>query len=139
MLESPAQREMGLSAGVLDADEPIRTLALSAALEGCPGHIVPMVRRIAENATCPSDTRALAVRVLARTGDQDVVHTLVGLALVRKFRFFPPRIAAKSPAVLAAVAGLASYWNADPRAAEVLARARRHRDVEIRSAANPPA
>ena len=139
MLESPGQRDMGLSAGVLDADETIRTLALSAALEGCPSHVVPMVQRIVEDAACPSETRALAIRVLARTGDQAVVGTLVALALVRKFRFFHRRIAAKSPEVLAAVAGLATHWSADPRAEEVLKRARRHRDFDIRSAASATA
>jgi hypothetical protein len=139
MLESPGQRDMGLSAGVLDTDETIRTLALSAALEGCPSHVVPMVQRVVEDAACSSDTRALAIRVLAKTGDPDIVGPLVRLALVRTFRFLPPRIAAKSPALLAAVAGLAGYWSADPRAAEVLTRARRHRDLDIRSAANPSA
>ena len=139
MLESPAQRHMGLAAGVLDADETIRALALSAALEECPSHVVPMVRRVVEDAACSSETRALAIRVLARSGDQDVVRTLVALALARKFRFFRLRIAAKSPEVLAAVAGLASHWSTDPSAEEVLRRARGHRDFDIRSAANASA
>ena len=139
MLESPGRRELGLSAGVMDADETIRALALSAALEGCPPQVVPMVQRIVEDAACSSATRALAIRVLARSGDPDVVRTLVGLTLVRKFRFFPPRIAAKSPEVLAAVAGLAAHWSDDPRAAEVLTARPGHRDFEIRSAANASA
>lgn len=140
MLESPGRRDLGLSAGVMDADETIRALALSAALEACPRQVVPMVRRIVEDdAACTPETRALAIRVLAKSGDPEVVGTLVGLALVRKFRFLPRRIAAKSPEVLAAVAGLASHWSDDPRAADVLTRARRHRDFEIRSAANTSA
>jgi hypothetical protein len=139
MLESPGRRDEGLSAGVLDSDEAIRGLALTAALEGCPRNVVPTVKRIVEDASCHSATRTLAIRVLARCGIPGVVDTLAGLVLIRKFRFFPRRIAAKSPEVLAAVAGLASHYADDPRAADVLGRARKHRDPEIRSAASVPA
>ncbi|MGH7500060.1 MAG: hypothetical protein ACREL3_14570 [Gemmatimonadales bacterium] len=136
MLESPDRREVGLAVGVMDADEPIRGLALSAALEGCPQEVVTMVQQTVADLHCGAETRALAVRVLARSGDPEVVDTLVGLALVRKFRFLRRRIAAKSPEVVAAVAGLAAHWRDDPRAADVLARARAHRELEIRAAAN---
>jgi HEAT repeat protein len=139
MLETPGRRDVGLAAGMMDADETIRTLALTAALEACPGHVLTLVHRIVEDASCPSETRALAIRVVARSGDPEVVGVLVRLALVRKFRFLRPRVAPKSPVVLAAVAGLAGHWSADPRATEVLARARRHRDFEIRSAASASA
>ncbi len=139
MVESPDRRDVGLSIGVMDSDEAIRGMTLSAALEGCPRHVVPMVERIVHDPNCGSVTRALAVRVLTRTGNPEIVDTLVRLALVRKFPFFRGRIAAKSPEVIAAVAGLASHWSSDPRATDVLSRARRHRDFEIRSAASATA
>jgi hypothetical protein len=135
MLESPGRRDVGLSVGVMDSDETIRTLALTAALEGCPGHALTIVQRIVHDSSCTGETRALAIRVLARSGEPSVVATLVRLALVRKFPFLRRRIAAKSPEVVAAVAGLASHWSTDPRAAEVLSQARHHRDFEIRSSA----
>jgi hypothetical protein len=138
MLESPGRRDVGLSVGVMDSDETIRTLALTAALEGCPGHALTIVQRIVHDSSCTGETRALAIRVLARSGQPAVVATLVRLALVRKFPFLRRRIAAKSPEVVAAVAGLASHWSTDPRAAEVLSQARHHRDFEIRSAATTP-
>ena len=135
LLESPGRRDVGLSVGVMDSDETIRTLALTAALEGCPGHALTIVQRIVRDSSCTGETRALAIRVLARSGEPSVVTTLVRLALVRRFPFLRRTIATKSPEVVAAVAGLASHWNTDSRAAEVLSRARRHRDFEIRSAA----
>jgi hypothetical protein len=138
MLESPGRRDIGLSVGVMDADETIRTLALTAALDGCPGRALTMVQRTVDDASCTAATRALAIRVLARSGEPEVVATLVRLVLVRKFPFLRRRIAARSPEVVAAVAGLASHWSTDPRAAEVLSQARRHRDFEIRSAATAP-
>src|SRR6202008_3828508 len=113
----------------------IRTLALTAALEGCPARALTIVQRIVGDSSCTGETRALAIRVLARSGKSSVVTTLVRLALVRRFPFLRRTIAPKSPEVVAAVAGLASHWSSDPRAAEVLLRARRHRDLEIRSAA----
>ena len=138
MLESPGRRDIGLSVGVMDSDETIRTFALTAALEGCPSTVLRIVQRTADDASCKAETRALAIRVLARSGDPAIVPTLVRLALVRKFPFLQLRIAAKSPEVIAAVAGLANHWSTDPRAAEVLSRAPRHRDFEIRSAATTP-
>ena len=138
MLESPGRRDVGLSVGVMDSDETIRMLALTAALEGCPGHALTIVQRVVGDSSCTPGTRALAIRVLARSGEAAIVATLVRLVLVRKFPFLRKRIAAKSPEVVAAIGGLATHWSTDPRAAEVLLRARRHRDFEIRSAATTP-
>lgn len=135
LLESPGRRETGLLVGVMDADVAIQALALSAALEGCPPEVIPIVQRLAVDPQGPAGTRAMAIKVVARSGDSGVVDVLVDLALARRFRFFR-RIAAKAPEVVAAVAGLAAHWSEDTRAAEVLARARRHRDPEIRAAAS---
>ena len=44
MLESPGRRDVGLPVGVMDSDETIRTLALTAALEGCPRRALTIVR-----------------------------------------------------------------------------------------------
>ncbi len=135
LLESPGRREAGLVVGVMDADTAIRGLALSAALEGCPPEVLPMVQQLTLDPQCPAEMRAMAIKVLARSGDSGVVEVLVDLALARKFRFLR-RIAAKTPEVVAAVAGLAAYWSDDPRAVDVLGRAKRHRDLEIRAAAS---
>ena len=121
--------------GIMDSDETIRSLALTAALEDCPRSIVPTIKRIVDDASGSSAIRTLAIRVFARSGISGAVESLASLALVRKFRFLPRRVAAKSPEVLAAIAGLAAHWSSEPRAAEVLQRARRHRDPEIRAAA----
>jgi hypothetical protein len=135
LIESPGRRDNALSVGIADSDDSIRTLALSAALEDCPRHIVPTVKRIVDDGSGSSAIRTLAIKVFARSGISGAVESLSSLVLVRKFRFLPRRIAAKSPEVLAAIAGLAAHWSSEPRAAEVLQRARRHRDPEIRAAA----
>jgi hypothetical protein len=135
LIESPGRRDSALSVGIADSDDTIRTLALSAALEDCPRHIVPTVKRIVDDGSVSSAIRTLAIKVFARSGISGAVESLSSLVLVRKFRFLPRRIAAKSPEVLAAIAGLAAHWSSEPRAAEVLQRARRHRDPEIRAAA----
>ncbi len=135
MLDSPGRRDTALSGGIMDSDDTIRSLALSAALEECPRHIVPTVKRIVDDPAENSAIRTLAIKVFARSGISGAVESLTSLVLVRKFRFLPRRIAAKSPEVLAAIAGLSAHWSSEPRAAEVLQRARRHRDPEIRAAA----
>jgi hypothetical protein len=54
-------------------------------------------------------------------------------------RWFGRRLASKSPELLAAVAGLASYWRDHPMATEVVSHALQHSDPEIRAAASSPA
>jgi hypothetical protein len=64
-----------------------------------------------------------------------VLDVLVGFA-ARKLPLLGWRIAAKSKESLAALAALARHWSSDPRAAAILARARKHEDAELREAAS---
>jgi hypothetical protein len=50
----------------------------------------------------------------------------------RKLPLLGWRVAAKSKETLAALSALARHWRDDPRAAPLLARAKRHADAEIR-------
>jgi hypothetical protein len=63
-----------------------------------------------------------------------VVDRLIGLCFVGGRWFRRPRIAGKSPVVLAALSGLARHWPNHPRAKAVLELAARHPDEEIRAA-----
>jgi hypothetical protein len=109
-------------------------LALTSALESCPPNAVLAVQAIAVDPKRPSEQRALAARIVTRARTPEALRTLLEVIALRR-RWFLKRMAAKSPELLAALAGLAAHWRDDPAAAEVLFHARQHHDSEIRAAA----
>ena len=110
----------------------------SSDLDSCPPPVLPLVQRIATDPKRPSESRVLAIRVLARSGGSATPEVLRGL-IMHPRRWLGRRLAPKSPELLAALTGLSSYWAQDPAAAEVLAQAREHSDPDIRNAAGAPA
>ena len=138
LLESPAHVLEGVSLGLRDEDDGIALLALRAAMESCPAAAISLVEQIAMSPRRPHEGRVAALRILARSGTPAALKVL--LAHVRHRRgWFGRRLAPKSPELLAALAGLATYWKTDPEATELLAQATQHSDPEIRAAANSTA
>jgi hypothetical protein len=138
LLESPAHVLEGVSLGLRDEDDGIVLLALSATLESCPAETIPLVEQIAMDPRRPPEARVATLRILARTRTPAALQVLLAHARHRR-SWFGRRLAPKSPELLAAVAGLASYWKTDPQATEVLAHAIQHSDPEIRAAASSTA
>ena len=138
LLESPAHAAEGVLLGVGDPDDGIILLALSAAMEVCPREAIPLVEQLAKDPRRPPAVRVATLRLLARTRTPEALKVLLTHARHRR-GWFGRRLAPKSPELLAAVAGLASYWKHEPTASEVLAHALRHSDPEIRAAANSTA
>jgi hypothetical protein len=137
MLESAEHQGRGVVLGVRDADEGIVSLALTAALEACPVEAVPAIRAIALDPRRPSDARVLAIRSLGRSRTPDTLEMLRGLVIQRR-RWLGPRLAPKSPELLAALGALTTYWREDPAASDALSRAQQHSDPDIRVAASAP-
>jgi hypothetical protein len=133
LLGTTRWRTGALVAALEDRDERIRRLGLVAALRQCPSEATRLVEQMVSNPRTEPDVRALGIRVLARAQAGAFLPRLLGLSTSR--RWFGPRLAPKSPEVLAAVSALASYFREDPRAAAVLGQALRHPDPEIRAAA----
>jgi hypothetical protein len=138
LLESPAQVTEGVLLALRDDDEGIVGLALRAALESCPPDAIPLLEAIAMDARRSGEIRVPTLRILARTRTPEALKVLLAQAQHRR-RWFGRRLASKSPELLAAVAGLASYWRDHPMASEVLSHALQHSDAEIRTAASSPA
>ncbi len=138
LLESPAQVLEGVSLGLRDEDDGIVLLSLSAALESCPAEAIPLIERIAMDPRRPPEVRVPTLRILARSRTPAALQVLLAHARPRRI-WFRRRLAPKSPELIAAVAGLATYWKTDPQVTEVLAHAVRHPDAEIRAAANSTA
>jgi hypothetical protein len=134
LLESEGHAKEGILLGLRDADDGIATLAATTALESCPVEGLALVSRLAADDRRMPELRALALRILARTRAPEALRLLLGLAVSRR-RLFGRRLAPKSPVLLAALAGLASFWHDNPSAMEVLLQALQHSDPEIRAAA----
>ena len=135
LLDLPAHRDEGLSRGLADADPGITAVALGAALESCPVVVLPLIERMARDPARLSAHRVMAIRVLARSRTARALESLAGMAVTRTRWLRRQRLAPKSPEVLAAIAGLAAHWPAEPRVQQVLAEADRHTDADIRAAA----
>jgi hypothetical protein len=134
MLDSPEHQVDALTKALADADDGIVKLGLSAALEPCPPKLLPQLRQIAADPKRPSDTRVLAIRIIARSGTPAALALLCDVTMHRR-RWLWRRLAPKSPELLAALSGLATYWRNDPAAGDALARALQHSDPDIRAAA----
>jgi len=113
-------------------------VALRAAFESCPPDAILLLEQIGMDPRRSSVIRVPTLRTLARTRTPEALKVLLAQAQHRR-RWFGRRLPSKSPEVLAAVAGLASYWREHPLATEVLAQALQHPDPEIRAAASLPA
>jgi hypothetical protein len=137
MLDSPQHQAEAVMRGLRDSDEGIVALALAAALESCAPEALSLVHRIAVDAKRPAESRVLAVRILARSKTPETIQVLQDLVVHRR-RWFGPRLAPKSPELLAALSGLAIHWRDHPTAVEVLAQALQHSDPDIRAAASSP-
>jgi hypothetical protein len=137
MLDSPQHQAEAVMRGLRDNDEGIVALALAAALESCASEALSLVQRIAVDAKRPAESRVLAVRILARNKTPETIQVLQDLVVHRR-RWFGPRLAPKSPELLAALSGLAIHWRDHPTAVEVLAQALQHSDPDIRAAASSP-
>jgi hypothetical protein len=134
LLESPPHAAEAVCLGLRDPDDGIVLLALSAALESCPAEAIPLVEQIAMDPRRRPEVRVPTLRILARIRTPAALTVLLAHARHRR-SWFGTRLAPKSPELLAALAGLASHWKNHPRAVELLARALRHSDPDIRAAA----
>lgn len=129
-----AHRDGAILAALADPDEQVVRLALGAAAEACPAAAIPRIARRVTDRELESDLDLLAIKVLATSTDPAALECLLSCVTTGRGWFGGRRLAARSPRLLAALAGLVAHWPADPRAVPVLARANRHPDPAVRNA-----
>jgi len=134
----PAARDEALALGLQDHDPRTLRLALglAVALQSCPDSAVPVLAGRATERALPPDVRTLAVRALGHARAPAALTTLLRLASTGRTLFGREKLPPKSPELLAALAGLASGWQQDPRARALLRRAAGSSDPDIRAAAD---
>ena len=134
----PAARDEALALGLQDHDPRTLRLALglAVALQSCPDSAVPVLAGRATDRALPPDVRTLAVRALGHARAPAALTTLLRLASTGRTLFGREKLPPKSPELLAALAGLASGWQQDPRARALLRRAADSSDPDVRAAAD---
>jgi hypothetical protein len=135
LLRDPRGRAAAIEQALRSPDAPTVRLGLMAAGEGCPRPAVPLLLRLLAEGKLEPALRAVAIRAIAPLEDPAVLDCLVETAVVRGPLSIGRRLAPKSPALMAALAGLAAHWPYHPMAAPILAMAFKQRDWEIREAA----
>ena len=136
LLKQPSRREHGITLGLRDSDDRAVLLALNEASTSCPKSALPIIMNRVDRDDIPAPLRALAIRTVAGVRSPDVVDWVLRFVMIGRKRFFGgERLAPKTPEFLAALGALGAYWRGDPRADKTLARALKHTDPEIRTAA----
>lgn len=137
-LRSGEDRDRALVAALRDPDDATRHLALVAVQHDCPAAATPAVVECARDPGVAADDRVLAIRALGRAGGAAALAAVLAVTDGGHTIFGRPRLAPKSPELLAALAALALTWRHDAAAAEVLGRAAQSSDAEIRAATLVP-
>lgn len=138
MLKEPSMREQALYAGLVDADARVVHMTLLAAAESSPRGVAPLLRDLLTKAEpLDADSRALALRALAPLQTHETVETLLRFVLGGRSIMGKPKLAPKTPEMLAALGGLATHWKNDQRALSVLMLAARSGDADVRAVIMP--
>ncbi|HJR67608.1 MAG TPA: hypothetical protein VJ802_14350 [Gemmatimonadaceae bacterium] len=130
----PATRERAICAGLDDGDERVFRVALQAASGRCPMSAVAILQRRVTEGTLDPELSSHAIAVIASVRTTEVLEWLMERAAGSSRRLFGrPRLAPKSPTMLAALNGLATHWARGRGVGAVLALALGSGDVEIRN------
>jgi hypothetical protein len=135
LLKRPETRTVGIIAAVGDSDPQLVRIGLDAALRQCPPTAVTRIVQRLDSETLPPELHVPALQAIAPSAVPAALACLLGVASVRTRWLKRLRVAPRSAPVLAALAGLATYWATDERATALLARAARSQDRTIRGAA----
>jgi hypothetical protein len=128
-------RERAICAGLDDCDERVVRVALQAASERCPLSAVAILQRRVAEGTLDAELSSHAIAVMASVRTTEVLEWLMERAAGSAGQGFfgRPRLAPKSPTMLAALNGLALHWARGRGVGAILALALGSTDIEIRN------
>jgi hypothetical protein len=136
-LDVPAERERALALALRDADPDLIMIGADAAGAGLPAAVIPMVANRIGDASLDGNLRVVLIRLLGASRSPLGTEALVRVASRGRTLLRRPRLAVRSPQMLAALRALAGLPAQPEHVARLLARARKARDPEIRAAAGP--
>ena len=136
MVRQPKEREEAIHLALADSDPRVVRLGLDAAAGGLPRQAVTRLMVLINNAARPVELRLRAIRLLAQAPTPATRDWLLERVLTRRTLFRGPRLASKSPEMLAALEVLGRKWRTHPQAAYALKLAAESGDPELAAAAS---
>jgi hypothetical protein len=133
-LRMASERERAIITCFQDTDDRVVRLGAGAAKTRCPEAAVPFIAARIAQPTLATDTKIQLVRLLGQVRNPMAVDVLVKTVTAGKSFLGATKLAEKSPVTLVALTTLAKHWNQDARARDVLVRAAKSKDAEIRAA-----
>ncbi|MGH7446939.1 MAG: hypothetical protein ACRELT_05235, partial [Longimicrobiales bacterium] len=132
----PAEREEGIVLALADSDERAMRIGVKGAREhGLPEAAVPVVVERLADAGLSADVVTSLLRLLSRHPSTAVIELLLSFVLQGRRLLGRPRLAPRSPEMLAALFSLAIIAPEDARARSALELARASGDASVREAA----
>ncbi|MEX0892737.1 MAG: hypothetical protein WEB88_11255 [Gemmatimonadota bacterium] len=136
MMKDSASATKGMLLALQDTDSTVLRAGMKAARSGFPEQAVPVLARRAVAPDFPPEYRVQSLYLLGRTNSALALEPLLRYAIGGKTLLGKPKLAQKSPELLAALRGLARSWQHDKRAAALLAQARKSADADVAGAAS---
>ncbi len=133
-LTLPDERHLAVRAALEDGHPRLVHSGLATLQQQCPGTLAELVGRLAADANASMDLRVLAVRALERCRDGRALPPLLALVHGGRTLLGRPKLAARTPVMLAALQALATGWRPDARASAMLKLAAGVSDPDIRQA-----
>jgi hypothetical protein len=134
----PGDRDRAVCLALADKDGRAFFVGVRALATGAvPEAAVPLIANRVADDSLPTDVRTPLVQALSGVRNPLALDGLLRLIVARRTFLGRPKLAPKSPELLAALTTLADTSSGDPRVRAVLERARTSADPEIRAAANP--
>jgi hypothetical protein len=127
--------EHAVTKALEDTDRNVLRIALQAARSRLPESAVPVLADRVTRSDFPPEFRVLALHLLGRSSNQVALEALLRFAQNGKTILGRPKLAPKSPEMLAALSNLARTWPGERRVAALLASAAHAKDAEAADAA----
>jgi hypothetical protein len=134
LLRNPRVYDEALATGLRDTDKHILRAALQQAREKLPESAVPVLAQRVKEVDFPPEYRVPALQLLGRSGSTLALEALLHFAQAGNTLLGKPRLANKSPELLAALGSLGRAWRNERRARALLEAAARSRDAQILAA-----
>jgi hypothetical protein len=136
MFRDPAIQDRALCAALRDADRNVLRAALQQARARLPDAGVPILAKRVVDGAFPPEFRVISLHLLGRTSSILALDALLAWAQGGKTLLGRPKLAPRSPEMLAALAAMARSWSHDARAAALIRVAMKSGDEQVVAAAH---
>jgi hypothetical protein len=133
-LDHADTRDQALVEALRDRDRHVLRTALQAARASLPETAVPVLAARLVESDFPPEFRVISLFLLGRSGSFQALDTLLAFVHGGTSLFGRPKLASRSPEMLAALGGLARSFPNDRRVAPLLELARNSKDEQILNA-----